>query len=168
MMVGPSLQPNTNGSWNDEAGMMLVSPKLSERGQRSTAGHELQHFAQNQEGFAVGGSPSYFAAKRASANQTIAAYNDLLSRYSREIDEATTPEAKVAAKAQYDAVMDHKLRVLVPKAQIDPMDHYRRLAGEVEARNVQTRLDMDPVTRRATPPWATQDVPDEEQIIRFR
>ncbi len=44
---------------------------------------------------------------------------------------------------------------------------YRNLAGEVEARNVQKRLDWTPEQRRATPPWATQDVPDEDQIVRF-
>lgn len=43
---------------------------------------------------------------------------------------------------------------------------YRRLAGEVEARNVQTRMDMTPDQRRAAPPWATQDVPLDRQIVR--
>lgn len=46
------------------------------------------------------------------------------------------------------------------------MDHYRRTAGEVEARNVQNRLNFTPEQRRATPPWQTQDVPDINQIIR--
>lgn len=44
-------------------------------------------------------------------------------------------------------------------------DMYRRSLGEVEARNVQARLNMTPEERRATPPWRTQDVPDAEQII---
>lgn len=43
---------------------------------------------------------------------------------------------------------------------------YRRMAGEVEARNVQKRLDMTPEQRRATPPWRTWDVPLSQQIIR--
>lgn len=45
-------------------------------------------------------------------------------------------------------------------------DAYRRLAGEVEARNVQTRMNMTPEQRIATPPWETEDVPIELQIIR--
>lgn len=45
-------------------------------------------------------------------------------------------------------------------------DMYRRTAGEVEARNVQARLNMTPEQRRATAPWVTQDVPDAEQVIR--
>jgi hypothetical protein len=43
---------------------------------------------------------------------------------------------------------------------------YERLAGEVEARNVERRMDMDAATRRATPPWSTEDVPRDQQIVR--
>ena len=45
-------------------------------------------------------------------------------------------------------------------------DLYRRTAGEVEARNVQARMDMTPEERRARPPWETQDVTEAEQILR--
>jgi hypothetical protein len=53
--------------------------------------------------------------------------------------------------------------------QADSMDsfyRYERLAGEAEARNVQTRLDYTPEQRRATPPWKTLDVPEDELIVR--
>jgi len=43
---------------------------------------------------------------------------------------------------------------------------YRRLAGEVEARNVETRMDWTPEQRRDTPPWHTEDVPRDQQIVR--
>jgi hypothetical protein len=46
-----------------------------------------------------------------------------------------------------------------------PFQAYRRVAGEVEARNVQRRMDMTPEERRNRPPWTTQDVPDEDQIV---
>jgi hypothetical protein len=61
------------------------------------------------------------------------------------------------------------LRDLSASARSNPQaaqDAYRRLAGEVEARNVQKRMDMTPDQRRATPPWATQDVPDDMQLLR--
>mgnify|MGYP001031748360 CR=1 FL=1 len=45
---------------------------------------------------------------------------------------------------------------------------YRRAAGEVEARNVQARMNMSAAERRATPPWLTQDVPDDRQIVRLK
>jgi hypothetical protein len=43
---------------------------------------------------------------------------------------------------------------------------YRNLAGEAEARNVQTRMDFSPQQRRATPPWETLDVPENELMVR--
>ncbi len=46
-------------------------------------------------------------------------------------------------------------------------DTYRRLAGEAEARNVQTRMDMTPEQRLAEPPWTTLDVPEADQIVRM-
>jgi hypothetical protein len=45
---------------------------------------------------------------------------------------------------------------------------YRNHAGEVEARNVQTRRNMSPADRAATPPWITQDVPNPKQIVQFK
>ena len=43
---------------------------------------------------------------------------------------------------------------------------YQKLAGEAEARNVEARLDFTPEQRRATPPWQTLDVPEDELIVR--
>lgn len=44
---------------------------------------------------------------------------------------------------------------------------YMRLAGEVEARNVQARQKMNGSERRAMPPIATADVPDADAIVVF-
>jgi hypothetical protein len=44
-------------------------------------------------------------------------------------------------------------------------EDYQRIPGEVEARNVQARMNMTPEERRKLAPWLTQDVPDEMQII---
>lgn len=79
--------------------------------QNSTALHELQHWAQDAEGFAQGGAP------------------------------AERTDAALAA--------------------------YRRLAGEVEARTVQKRMDYTPEQRAARPPWMDYDVPEDQQIVRF-
>jgi hypothetical protein len=45
---------------------------------------------------------------------------------------------------------------------------YQHLAGEVEARNVQKRMKYTPEQRRATPPWETEDIPRDQQIVRGR
>ncbi|MBP5788484.1 MAG: hypothetical protein J6Y19_11805, partial [Kiritimatiellae bacterium] len=41
-------------------------------------------------------------------------------------------------------------------------------AGEVEARNAARRLDLLPEERASTPPWETEDVDEERQIVRFQ
>lgn len=47
------------------------------------------------------------------------------------------------------------------------INDYLRLAGEVEARNVQSRLDMSPAERLKMSPQSTQSHPQEDQIIEF-
>ena len=46
-------------------------------------------------------------------------------------------------------------------------DRYKRLAGEVEARNTQARASMSDAERRATSPQSTADVADRDQIVTF-
>lgn len=46
-------------------------------------------------------------------------------------------------------------------------EQYRRLAGEVEARNVQARRKMSAAERRATPPSVTADTADADVIVMF-
>lgn len=52
------------------------------------------------------------------------------------------------------------------RSDVDP--DYARLAGEVEARNVEKRRMMTEAERRQYAPWSTQDTPDAEQIVRRR
>ena len=53
-----------------------------------------------------------------------------------------------------------------PQPYIDPEKAYKLLAGEAEARNVQTRMGFTPAERKFKPPWATLDVPEDELLIR--
>jgi len=56
----------------------------------------------------------------------------------------------------------YKLAGSRAKAELNH-DWYWRNAGEVQARNVETRAGMNDAERRAIPPWETQSVPDAEQ-----
>ena len=47
------------------------------------------------------------------------------------------------------------------------IEDYHNTSGEVEARNAQTRLGMTAEERATTPPWETEDVPENWQIARF-
>lgn len=59
----------------------------------------------------------------------------------------------------------------IPLREPDPLltreRTYYRLGGEVEARNVQTRQGYTPDQRSGEAPWLSQDVPDDQQIVRF-
>lgn len=126
---------------------------------RSTLLHEMQHAVQNREGFANGGSPAPFARQVREANSEIDTLNKALSAIAKDMDAAKAAGDIARAselKAVYGRVMDEKLS-WVPKAQIDPMQKYRALPGEVEARNVEERQYLWPDELRAKPPWLTQD-----------
>lgn len=56
---------------------------------------------------------------------------------------------------------------LVSALDSDGAETYRRLAGEVEARNTQTRLRMTAEQRRTISPELTADVPTDEVIVTF-
>jgi hypothetical protein len=54
------------------------------------------------------------------------------------------------------------------KARMSTNDLYKAHAGEVEARAVQSRQDLTPEQRRARAPWLDYDVPEADQIVRFK
>lgn len=54
------------------------------------------------------------------------------------------------------------------RSKWSPDDQYKRLAGEAEARNVQTRMDYPMQQRIDEAPWTTMiDVPEDELIYRM-
>jgi len=116
---------------------------------RGSVTHEGQHNIQRREGFAEGDSP-YNYMDRSSLLQALER-----ARANNGLDPLT---------GDFDVAIEANLKNAVD----DPFDVYRRSAGEVEARNAALRLNMTPEQRRATPPWLTQDVPDEQQIVRMK
>ena len=47
-------------------------------------------------------------------------------------------------------------------------ESYRKLAGEVEARNTEARRPLTDEERRLVPPYSTQDVPDRDVIVTYK
>jgi len=154
---------------------------------KSTGIHELQHAIQEREGFARGGNPEvgnyeknlsnleYYkgeaeAARKAARNTP--EYIDIQS----QIDEAlakgdmdTVKELVPQRRGLEDAAakdFDMEAAALSEKVKLTPREEYQRLAGEAEARNVQTRMNMTPEERAAQAPWTTLDVPEDELIVR--
>lgn len=143
----------------------------------SITAHEVQHAIQDIEGTARGGSPTYAYFNKNEGAWPI--YRERLRKMTE-----TVPIEDYARAAGFDDIESaresyadyvkgqRKLKRNIP-AYLDRIaqesaaqEWYKRLAGEVEARNVQNRLNMRSDERRATVPWSTQDVPTDQQIVR--
>lgn len=175
------------GSFNGARNQLELSRAAED--QRSTLLHELQHLVQTEEGFARGSNPNeglsmardrvhgaslrtYDEMRRLAENlppeqrQAFLAFKqDPDAPFAREAFAASGPAARrvLAAWDKSDALNRSGANLSGENA----MAFYRRMAGEVEARNVQTRRNMTPEERRAAPPWRTEDVPKSAQIVRF-
>jgi hypothetical protein len=158
-------------------------------GMRSTTLHELQHGVQQLEGFPRGGGPGYKEVQQAAdqeIKQNVKQWEEQLAalhaRRDAWIDDlkargSTDSTQELAARffaAYPEATQDSiKLHTNIYNAnrgigrQELLAKHYRRLAGEVEARNVQYRADMTPEMLAVNPPWMTQETPYGEQLIRM-
>lgn len=112
---------------------------------KTTQLHELQHAIQQREGFAKGGGINEFTSDM----DALAKLNNM--SYS-EMDDFQ--------KAMY---LDLRKKY---KSAKTPEQAYNNLAGEAEARAVQSRMNMTPAQRRATFPEESYDVPLNELIIR--
>lgn len=153
-------------------GLVNLNPNGHE-GANSVALHELQHAVQQREGFARGGSPSQFTQLppdfRLTAQQLISV-DETAKRLGESVDDVArlSLEPTLAQRVnelvrsgQWDANVNEWRQNILP-----PQQQYERLAGEAEARAVQSRMDMTPEQRRASFPFDSYDVPRDSLIIR--
>jgi hypothetical protein len=145
----------TSGEYDADTNEIGLNVNLKTEVAKSTNLHELQHAIQSREGFSSGGSPSNELAlemQKAGADEI----RDTLNK----MDSGELPYEY----DKYRKLLQEKTRILTTVP--DPLDSYRKLAGEVEARNVETRMDLTAKQRRDNPPWKTLDVPEDELIYR--
>ena len=136
---------------------------------KSTLLHEGQHGVQEAEGFARGGS-----MKDLKDPSTTEWFQDRLDDGVFQIEQAVKygdKSAEVYNPATGKNIIiegkDYKEYVDYASQKGVAADlHYRHLAGEAEARNVQTRMDYPMQQRIDEAPWTTLDVPEDELIFR--
>lgn len=164
---GRNRKPGFGGYYDEINNQIRISdPELGRAGNPTSTGlHELQHFVQGREKFATGGNVTEFLDDQLMEN------NNKLSKISSEIEfiqnklglhgfRPPHPELNHLYQ-EYDDILSSAVD------EAAAYDKYKRLAGETEARNVEARMGMTMPERMATPPWETQDVPFEQQIVRF-
>jgi len=153
---------DSKGSYSPGSETIVISDKLKgyDEEVKSTMLHEIQHAIQYFEGFAKGGNLQSGVA------ELYDRINKQLNDLAREMNNLTVPgnygkfsdPKGYELKEKYDALMQEKLNA-------NPYDYYKRLSGEVESRNVQTRMNMTPEERRNTLLQETEDVSREDQLV---
>ena len=125
---------------------------------RATLMHEVQHVIQDIEGFALGGNPEMLEQQN---RARIKELSERKSAIEREIANGT-PESEYE-----DELADIDMELQDYNPDFGGYDHYRHLSGEVEARNVEKRMQMTPEERRASLAAETEDVAREDQIFLY-
>lgn len=168
------LPQGNNGTYNTETNTIIINSTQAvdvkdegdiQHATRTILLHEIQHAVQEIEGFARGGSPETFEAIRQrdekKLSTTIKNYNELLSKYAEE-----------GNKEQYVAVL--KVRDELTQKAIELQDYfgkksfedYQRLAGEIEAREVEIRKNLTKEQRRIMPPYVGEGgIPQDQWIV---
>ncbi|MGX3066026.1 ADP-ribosyltransferase-containing protein [Ursidibacter arcticus] len=145
-----------DGYFEPSTGEIVLSSSLSEYQMRSVLVHEVQHAIQAMEGFLNGNSPTAeignFTDKTFTGNSSV---DTKINALQEALFQTQDPEKKANLQGQIQAY-----REMVAE------NNYFRSAGEVEARNAQTRLTMSQEERRNRSPESTEDVPRQSQILR--
>ena len=145
---------------------------------KSTIAHELQHAIQSREDMARGGSPEMFARgpmfDQRAKDVTAELSEYLTGGISGQADEIITNlkygdagELNAIAKKHGFSNIDEATKFIkYQDEKRTPFGQYQRLSGEVDARLVQSRMDLTPAQRQADPFYKNFDVPIDDQIVR--
>ena len=138
--------------------------KLANNSLKKTLVHEIQHYIQEQEGFAQGGNSEMIIDKN--ALDTIAKLRAEKDAVAKEFY-AMSPEEQQRRKYEINNRYNDLTKQIerLEKSSRIGYDGYNRLSGEVEARNVSARLNMTPEERRKSLAESTEDVARKDQIL---
>lgn len=177
--IGVVLKPDAkDGSFsNDPAGFGATitagaATNYGGKADRSVMLHELQHFVQDKEGFAKGGTPESaptllmldqlksVRAEKAKLNiDPYAIMNKRAGGYPLQKNE-------IEGLKKWEELIAKEDELLSSSSKVSPYEAYRRLGGEAEARAVQSRMDMTPKQRGLLFPLDSYDVPLDQLIFR--
>lgn len=167
---------SSKGQVSSEGGVTFVTLNKNLFGKnfdtegKSTLLHEIQHAIQEKEGFARGGSP----ASAKSLSDTNSEQRSLRSLKEELMSVAQkTGDTDLLASGftqSKNPAIQNKLKEVMRLEKIineTPLESYLRLSGEVEARDVQSRMNLSPEQRATTLPYKSQGIPVKDQIVRF-
>jgi len=176
---------NEYSSYNPETNTIELSRLYQVRTKayeemKSVVMHEVQHKIQEIEGFAKGGQPF-----KKSDNEEYAWYRELQAAKKKfpqadigTLEQVVRKDLRESGLMEFlpsREVLDKVARKFydkeywadaaeLSKAVGDEYENYKRLGGEVEARNVQTRLNLSDVERANKTLSETEDIDRKSQI----
>ena len=140
---------------------------------KSIIHHEIQHAIQDIEGFSTGGNPELFnELKNIEDKQKVASLLNkskdrnkwgMLSMQLNVFDRSRV--TYLINAIGFDKVKKFTSALRTWNEEKTGYQQYLNIVGEVEARNVQSRIDMTPQQRRETLLQQTEDVAREDQIF---
>lgn len=165
----------SDGMFAPDSNIITVRGSLSGSEAVSVILHEIQHAIQENEGFASGGSLD--SARKVAYEKN----ENRRKQINEEIEELGRLRSSIPTSdndAYQRNVDKHKVLVSERDAlneeqrglkydQAPAAQAYKRLAGEVEARNTQSRANLTGAERNATSPQSTADVAERDQIVMF-
>lgn len=140
----------SNGEYNAKTNTITIHADELKY-MNSILNHEIQHAIQSIEGFDRGGSPRL-----------------VRSEIKKRLAEVTKQIRQLRAEGKEDeakAIVEKNRGLYNAYQANDDYNSYKSLAGEVEARNVQERMNMTPEERRKTLAESTEDVARKDQIF---
>ena len=138
--------------------------KLANNSLKKTLVHEIQHYIQEKEGFAQGGNSEMIVDKNAlDAIEKLRAEKEAVAKEFYAMSPDEQQRRKYEINNRYNDLTKQIERL--EKSSRIGYDGYQRLAGEVEARNVSSRLNMTPEERRKSLAESTEDVARKDQIF---
>jgi hypothetical protein len=164
----------------DDNGKKIIQVRedLASGKAESTILHELQHGVQEQEGFARGGNISEFAtgpmfdqrARDLTADLSQVVTGGVSAKPLEVLQGLKYTDPKdiepIIKKYGFNNIEDARSFIYNENERRTPLGQYQRLAGEAEARAVQSRMNMTDAERRAKFPYQSYDVPINELIVR--
>ena len=140
----------SNGEYNAKTNTITIHADELKY-MNSILNHEIQHAIQSIEGFDRGGSPRLVRGE-----------------IKKRLAEVTKQIRQLRAEGKEDeakAIVEKNRGLYIAYQANDDYNSYKSLAGEVEARNVQERMNMSPEERRRTLAESTEDVARKDQIF---
>lgn len=140
----------SNGEYNAKTNTITIHADELKY-MNSILNHEIQHVIQSIEGFDRGGSPRLVRGE-----------------IKKRLAEVTNQIRQLRAEGKEDeakAIVEKNRGLYNAYQANDDYNSYKSLAGEVEARNVQERMNMTPEERRKTLAESTEDVARKDQIF---